>query len=50
MNEHILESAAVYVNAYRNACEKRGFTLCKATLRRHIETKFGAIYAAILCQ
>jgi len=48
MNEHILESAAVYANAYRNST-KYGKP-CETALRGHIARKFGAIYAAIICR
>lgn len=52
MNEYILESAAVYANAYKDSCAKRGVEFdarTQATLRAHITKKFGAVYAAILC-
>lgn len=44
MNEHILENAAIYANAYR----ARGGD--ENMLRKHIASKFGAVYAAILCR
>lgn len=50
MNPHILEMAAVFVNSYRNACQSKGLHLCERTLRDHVSSKFGAIYAAILCR
>lgn len=50
MNPHILEFAAIFVNSYRNACQSKGLPLCERTLRNHIENKFGAVYAAILCR
>jgi len=48
VNEYILESAAIYANAYRNNV-KYGKP-CEVTLRNHIARKFGAIYAAIICR
>lgn len=50
MNEHILDLAAHYVNSYRNSShfinDKRGNDI----LRKHVASKFGAVYAAILVQ
>jgi hypothetical protein len=43
MNAHILENAAIYVNAYR--ANGRGN---EADLRKHVARLFGAVYAAIL--
>jgi len=48
MNKYTLESAAIYANAYRNST-KYGKP-CEVTLRGHIASKFGAIYAAIICR
>ena len=48
MNEYILESAAVYVNAYRNSVNYVDTKEINDMLRKHIAKKFGAPYAAIL--
>jgi hypothetical protein len=48
MNSHILENAAVYANAYRSNTKYGPH--CEKTLRNHIATRFGAVYAAILCR
>jgi hypothetical protein len=48
MNPYILEDAAVYVNAYRAGCEKRGVACNPTVLRGHVSRLFGAVYAAIL--
>ncbi len=45
MNCYILESAAIYANAYR---ANGGGT--ENQLREHIRTKFGETYAAIICR
>jgi hypothetical protein len=50
MNEYILESAAVYVNAYRNSIHYINDKKSNDTLRKHVAKKFGAVYAAILIQ
>lgn len=50
MNVHILENAAIYVNSYRAACEKRGTKCDNTTLRGHVARLFGAVYAAMLIQ
>ena len=50
MNEYIMESAALYVNGYRNSAhfvnDKKG----NDTLRKNVAERFGAVYAAILVQ
>lgn len=48
MNEHILELAAIYVNAYRSNTTYGPH--CEKTLRNNIARKFGPVYAAILCR
>jgi hypothetical protein len=48
MNEYILESAAIYVNAYRNSLHYIDDKKSNDTLRNHVAKKFGAVYAAIL--
>lgn len=50
MNVIILDMAAVYVNAYREGCEKRNVVCDKSLLRKYVTAKFGAVYAATLCQ
>jgi hypothetical protein len=50
MNEHILELAATYVNSYRSGAERRNQKVDKGLLREHVSRRFGAVYAAILCQ
>jgi hypothetical protein len=47
MNPHILENAAIYVNAYRNRIGVMD-SAARATLRNHVTRLFGATYAAIL--
>lgn len=48
MNVHILENAAVYVNAYRSRMERNGASINKSELRSHVTRLFGAVYAAVL--
>lgn len=48
MNSEILKSAAIYVNAYRTSCERKGHAIDNGTLRAHVSRLFGDVYAAIL--
>ncbi len=48
MNDIILDLAATYANTYRSNTTYGPH--CEKTLRKHISSKFGAVYAAILCR
>lgn len=51
MNTGILENAAIYANCYRTSYERRYGkfdAVALATLRAHLASKFGAVYAAVL--
>lgn len=48
MNPEILKNAAVYVNAYRDSCSRKGYSADTVSLRANVAKLFGDVYAAIL--